>query len=341
MDSDEEITHMDVEVKELFLLPDLSHYTHLTELNCSYNYLERLPSLPETLKILKCNSNRLYTIPKLPNLKILSCCANRLEKIPKLPDSLEELYCSMNALEKIPKLPEYIIKLYCSDNDIVKLPKLPKSIQILYCSDNDIVKLPKLPDTLIELNCSNNNIYHIRLPTHLRTLNCSNNLIEHLSLNLNLQKLECSHNKITTVHLTEQLIDINLSYNRIKTMPLLPISILHINIKFTDIHDCFDINKNIEKSGYLFLYGTPLYTNVVRVLKTEEHITKPYMIKEAFQKITEIKKRFCYHYFCFKLKKRFMNWLWIIREKIAMEKYHPDKLIQLLQDNPYDILDSW
>ena len=36
-----------------------------------------------------------------------------------------------------------------------------------------------------------------------------------------------------------------------------------------------------------------------------------------------------------------MNWLWRSREKIAMEKYHPDKLIQLLEHNPYDILDSW
>jgi hypothetical protein len=35
-----------------------------------------------------------------------------------------------------------------------------------------------------------------------------------------------------------------------------------------------------------------------------------------------------------------VRWLWIAREKIAMEKYHPDKLVEILK-NGYDALDYW
>ena len=338
---DEDLTHMLVELKKLYSLHSLKCFTSLIELNCSYNCLQKLPKLPDTLKILKCNNNLLHNLPKLPNLISLRCYSNKLETLPRLPDSLQELYCSRNKLEKIPKLPQDIIHLDCAYNNLTKIPKLPNSIQIIYCSENQLTHLPKLHDTLSELNCSYNKIVNIHLPTHLRILNCNHNLIEHLSLNLNLQKLECSSNRITTIELTEKLKDINLSYNPIVSIPLFPISISHVNMKFTDICSCFDIHKNIEKSGYLFFYGTPLYTKVVNVLQVEEHVTDPILIKTAFEKINMIEYRFRFHYYSLKLKERFMNGLWKIREKIAMAKYHPDKLIQLLQQHDYDVLDNW
>jgi len=133
----------------------------------------------------------------------------------------------------------------------------------------------------------------------------------------------------------------NLSYNPITLMPLLPISISNINMKFTKIETCFEIHTNIEKSEYLFLYGTPLYTKVARVLNTELHITDPTIIKMTFERIRSIEYRFRFHYYCLKLKERFMNWMWRSRETIAMEKYHPDHLIEWLSHHDYDTLDRW
>ena len=34
---------------------------------------------------------------------------------------------------------------------------------------------------------------------------------------------------------------------------------------------------------------------------------------------------------CLKLKTKFMKWLWKAREKISMKKYHPNKVIKLLE----------
>lgn len=338
---DEELTHMIVELKKLYSLPSLKCFTSLIELNCSYNCLERLPKLPDTLKVLQCNNNLLHNLPNLPNLISLRCYSNNLDTLPRLPDSLQELYCGRNKLDKIPKLPEGILHFNCSYNNLTKLPNLPMSTQIVYCSDNQLTQFPKLPDTLTELHCSNNKIVNIHLPTHLCLLDCNHNLIEHLSLNLNLQKLECSHNHIHTIHLNEQLINMNLSYNRILSMPLLPISISHINMKYTNIETCFDIHTNIEKSEYLFFYGTPLYTKVSRVLKTELHITEPTIIKMAFERIRSIEYIFRFHYYCLKLKEKLVNWMWRSRENIAMKKYHPEHLVEWLSHHDYDTLEHW
>lgn len=61
---------MDVSIKRLQVLPSLKNYTQLIDLNCCYNDIQKLPSLPDTLKYLKCDCNQLYSLPKLPNLAL-------------------------------------------------------------------------------------------------------------------------------------------------------------------------------------------------------------------------------------------------------------------------------
>ena len=70
-------TEINVCNKGLTYLPDLSRFTHLIFLNCSYNKLTQLPHLNKTLEILYCKDNQLTMLPPLNNkLKYLSCYDN-------------------------------------------------------------------------------------------------------------------------------------------------------------------------------------------------------------------------------------------------------------------------
>ena len=53
-------------LNKLKVLQSISTFINLVELYCCYNYLKKLPPLPETLKILKC-------LHPLPKLRRLSC----------------------------------------------------------------------------------------------------------------------------------------------------------------------------------------------------------------------------------------------------------------------------
>jgi hypothetical protein len=138
--------------------------------------------------------------------------------------------------------------------------------------------------------------------------------------------------------LNENITQLNISHNRIVTLPILPKGILTLNIRDTDIHECFEIHDSLE---YLFLYGTPLCHKLQSFLKTDEYISKPNIIKSAFEAIQRIEKQFRYSYYCLKVKERILRWLWRSRENIAIKKYHPDNLIEWLSHHDYDSIDSW
>src|ERR1700748_937065 len=85
----------------------------------------------------------------------------KLENLPYLPNFIKHLKCNNNKLQKLPdKMPDSLQEIYCSNNQITKLPdKMPDSLQIIYCDNNQITKLPdKMPDSLQRIVCSNNQI---------------------------------------------------------------------------------------------------------------------------------------------------------------------------------------
>ena len=227
-------------------------------------------------------------------------------------------------------------KLYCGSNQLESLPRFP-NLEELSFPNNKITRV-KLPDSLKYLNCRSNKIVNLKLPTHLEVLYCDNNLISTLVINETLQNLECSNNQITQIKLNENITQVNISHNRIVKLPILPKGILTLNIRSTDIHECFEIPPQME---YIFSYGTPVYHKLQSFLKTDEHISKPNIIKSAFDSIQKIESRFRYSYYCLKLKTRMMKWLWIIRENLAIKKYHPDNLVEWLTHHEYDSLDHW
>jgi len=314
-EDDEDVTKLDISVKHSHILPCLKSYTQLTYLDCGYNYINKLPELPETLRHLNCGINHLVCLPKLPNLITLNCGANHIKRLPKLPETLKKLYCSSNLLNTLPRLP---------------------NLEELSCSENMLVRL-KVPDSVKKLYCCKNYIDNLKLPAHLEILHCLDNVIETLDLNNDLIELECSHNKITYIKFNENIKWANISCNRIKKIPRLPKSILTLNIRCTDIDECFHVPEQLNN---IYSYGTPIYNKLQSFLKTEDHVHVAFIIRYAFERIKEIEYSFKYTYYCLSLKDRLVRWLWIAREKIAMEKYHPDKLVEILK-NGYDALDDW
>jgi len=91
-------------------------------------------------------------------------------------------------------------------------------------------------------------------------------------------------------------------------------------------------NQNNENQYDYIYYDSIIYNNI--------HILK--------EKINTL-NQFRFTFYCYKFKNKLRQWLWVnIREPKIKEKYHPDKLFELLKnidDNDQDdfdnILDQW
>jgi Leucine-rich repeat (LRR) protein len=131
------IRSIDVSIRDLEYIPSLSRFKNLQILECSFNDLHCLPSLPKTLKILICGENVLTSLPELPEgLLILDCKHNLLSKLPRLPKSLIKLICNNNVLCELPFLNDKLNTLVCSTNLLKDIPQLPKSLKYLDCTNN-------------------------------------------------------------------------------------------------------------------------------------------------------------------------------------------------------------
>ncbi|MFY8037631.1 MAG: hypothetical protein ACOVMQ_10720, partial [Cyclobacteriaceae bacterium] len=116
-------------------LNGIQYFTALLELNCEYNQLTSLPTLPNTLKKLDCSNNKLTSLPALPlGLTYLACISNQLSILPPLPLGLTYLNCSSNQLSILPPLPNGLKFLSCAYNQLNSLPALPSELDFLGCS---------------------------------------------------------------------------------------------------------------------------------------------------------------------------------------------------------------
>jgi Leucine-rich repeat (LRR) protein len=134
----EDISELDISDRGIKSLPDLTRFKNLKILDCSYNQLTSLPTLPQNLQKLYCSDNQLTYLPTLPqNLEVLQCFKNELTSLPTLPQKLKILVCYNNELTSLPTLPQNIRQLYCSKNPIYEiidndsLIKIKQNIQIL------------------------------------------------------------------------------------------------------------------------------------------------------------------------------------------------------------------
>ena len=177
-------------IKKLFII-NLHDKLDLSLVDCDFIIYENQKGesiknhiLPNNLKKLSCDNNKLTCIPKLPNSLIkLLCYDNKLTCIPKLPNSLEYLACYNNKLKELPDISKTsLIELNCSNNKIKNFTsELPNSLKIINCSYNKLIELPILPDLLEIIDCSNNKLRFIPYyGDSLKTLDCSANQITEL-----------------------------------------------------------------------------------------------------------------------------------------------------------------
>ena len=81
-----------------------------------------------------------------------------ITELPELPETIKTLFCDRNKLTKLPELPKGLINLYCYNNNLTELPELPEGLELLDCEDNKLTELPELPKTLQILGCRNNKL---------------------------------------------------------------------------------------------------------------------------------------------------------------------------------------
>ena len=148
------ITQLNCSHHKLTVLPDLSRFTKLTALFCSYNKLTSIDNLPNNIEYIYCSYNQITAIHKLPDSLLgLFCNNNKIKYIKEFPSRLLRIFCSNNKLKSITHLSYVINTIICNNNLLYSLPDIPYSLHCLYC--NTITSI--YPDTrFYTINVVNN-----------------------------------------------------------------------------------------------------------------------------------------------------------------------------------------
>jgi hypothetical protein len=177
----------------IYDLTGIEYFTHITELNCSGNFITAIPDLSAitTLTKLICWTNEITSLPDLSantELTELNCHFNHLTNLPDLSanSQLSILTCSYNQLTSLPDLSSKtkLSHFNCASNMLVNLPNLSPNAELTFfdCASNRISCLPDL------------SAY-----TALKELVCFDNKLEclpDLSANQELTYLDCAYNKL-------------------------------------------------------------------------------------------------------------------------------------------------
>ena len=146
------VVELDLSNQGLTILPDLTIYPNLKRLNCSFNELTSLHGLPDCLEEIDCSSNYLSRLPEvLPSgLRKLNCFLNKISELPpKLPDGLVYLNCMSNYLVNLTKeFPKGLLYLNCADNLLEIIPLLPDGLEYLDYGYNHLLVSPNIPTSV-------------------------------------------------------------------------------------------------------------------------------------------------------------------------------------------------
>ena len=202
--------------------------------------------------------------------------------------------------------------LYIKMKTVIKtyLDSLSEDILILSIDSREITVFPDLSrfKNLKELYCSDNKLSSLptTLPQSLEVLYCSKNKLislPDLSRFKNLKELYCYKNKLTSLPtiLPQTLVTLYCFDNKLTYLPSLPEKILYFYYPNNPICNILDINNN-------------------SLIKVKQNI--------------KIVNNFRYLYFSLKFKKQLRKWLWEkVREKKIIDKYHPNYLLENLEEN--------
>lgn len=109
------ITELNISCYSLTELPDFRDCVNLKTLDCTFNQITILETLPKTQD-------------DYPGLKCLSALC--------LPHNLNKLDCSRNRIKYLDNLPPNLEILCCIFNQLTGLENLPLNLKVLNCSHN-------------------------------------------------------------------------------------------------------------------------------------------------------------------------------------------------------------
>jgi hypothetical protein len=246
------------------------------------------------------------------------------EYFAQFPDDIVKINVSIHT-NYLPDLSRFykLTRLDCGIIQLTQLPTLPSTLTHLICNNNQLTQLPTLPSTLTHLFCYHNQLTQLpTLPSTLTHLFCFHNQLTQLpTLPSTLTHLFCQENQLTQLpSLPPTLIKLYCNNNQLTQLPTLPSTL--------EVLDC---RCNVLPFGDE-IYDTNMMECIIQIRNKNNIIIR---FKELFYDL--------------KYKKQFRDWLWVnIREPKIKNKYHPDKLIKLLEgpenltlDELDELYDNW
>lgn len=190
----------------------------LSELHLYGCNINKTNILPNSIEILDLSYNPLEKLQELPESLIeLNLMETKIREITiKLPKYLEILNLNGSNLEILPKkLPKYLSKLYVDNTNIYELPN-NMSIEILSAKKTQISEFPTGLSNIKEINVSNTNISSLNniSQTNLIILNIKNTKITSLD---------------TLPKFLEQLNICNCNITNIERIPKYLLKVIHSN----------------------------------------------------------------------------------------------------------------
>ena len=201
------LTDLDLSENELSTL-DISGNRNLEDLNINYNKFEEFDLNSESLKQLRCLSNKMryMDLSGLPNLTHIYCSDNKLTKIDLSKNrSVEVLACENNFISEL-NCKNKFSYLDISDNLFTDVDGINKEkLRKFYCTNNKLTKIDvSMCSDLYELKCDDNQIKELKVNAEgLRKLTCSNNELADLDISKcpDIVYFNCKGNKITSLDL--------------------------------------------------------------------------------------------------------------------------------------------
>lgn len=227
-------------------LGGITGFANLRDLDCSFNSISNIITLPTYLQSLRANDNPIQnifplptyltelqlsntgisTMPALPaNLRTLNVSNCLVGNMPPLPSTIEYLYMVGTGATVYPPFTSIMKGLAFGGNNLGPLPQLPPNLNFLTANFMQLDSLPALPNSLITLECRLNNITSLPpLPSSLIILNVDNNPLAALPLLPNgISAVSANYTQLTTVpNFPSSLTNAQLKYCQITCLPPFP-----------------------------------------------------------------------------------------------------------------------
>lgn len=266
------LQYLNISDCQLSTLPkSIKDLCHLTRLNCSYNNLDVLPNLPNSLTCLYANNNKIKQVHNLPTNTNLDF--NNLTQI-HVPANCTTLTIANNLLTKLGG-GKNLVYINANNNRLKQISFTDstrlKCIKILHNNINEIA----LPNSLEKLYIEYNQLTSLNIPSCCKIVKASYNLLTHISGSTNeLEYLDIGDNLVTCIQELPNCIELYCHGNNITTLiPNMYPNLVSLSIYNNPI-EYISMFPNLE---YIYIN---LHQNVYKC----QNLTIEYIKQELFNK---------------------------------------------------------